>query len=84
MYITFCHFFLYKGELQRIFMWNSDLDDLYNNSQCLELDTKFVWDFEWISSTRLVASTYEGYILICETGTDVPIKRLSHVYKNRT
>jgi hypothetical protein len=41
-------------------MWNSDLDDVYNNSQCLELDTKFVWDFEWISSTRLVASTYEG------------------------
>ncbi|XP_046460645.1 F-box-like/WD repeat-containing protein TBL1Y [Daphnia pulex] len=66
-----------EGKLQRILIWNSDLDDLYD-CECLELGTKFVWDFEWISSTRLAASTYEGSILICDTGTDVPISRLFH------
>ncbi|KZS17864.1 Uncharacterized protein APZ42_015851 [Daphnia magna] len=66
-----------EGELQRILTWNSDLNEPVS-CQCLELDTKFVWDFEWISSTRMAACTYEGTILICEIGSKVPVRRVSH------
>ena len=64
--------------IQRILTWNSDGDSAVN-CQSFELDSKFIWDFEWISSTRLAVCTHEGTILICDTENKIPIKCLNHV-----
>lgn len=54
------------------------------NCKCLELDSKFIWDFEWISSTRLVLCTYEGDIIIYDTANHIPIRHLNHVHVDVT
>ena len=72
-------FFLLKGSIQRLLVWDSEQGEELQLMRQLELDSKFIWDFEWISSTRLAACSFNGEIIICHIGRRSPVKRVHQV-----
>jgi hypothetical protein len=70
--------YLLKGSVQRLLVWDTVEEEAVLLRQ-LELDSKFIWDFEWLSSTRLSACSFDGEIIICHIGRTSPIKRINQV-----
>ena len=77
MHCTF-NCYLLKGSVQRLLVWDTEGDEAVLVRQ-LELNSKFIWDFEWLSSTRLSACSFDGEIIICHIGRTSPIKRIYQV-----
>lgn len=72
-----------QGTIQRIILWDAESEEL-KVYRTYEIETKFVWDFEWISATRLALCTFEGVIYVFHIGRNTPIRILSHVWQIST
>lgn len=67
-----------QGDIQRIFLWNAESKEL-SLSRFYEIESRFVWDCQWISATRISVCTLEGFIYVFHIGRSTPIKMLCHV-----